>query len=496
MASSASRRRSGAVGARPSRPARASGSTTRAERRRGPRPLDRGEQPPTRRPTPAPPRRTRARGRAHRRPASRRASGSDSAARQRPRPSAPGVELARAGAARHAHDLGDGDDAARAVRPARLADHEVERVGDLLAQRRVRQAEPGHQRERLDAPQRLGRRPGVHRGQRAVVAGRQRGQHVERLALRAPRRRRSGPGASAARCARAGGSSPRRGPRRSAGAPRAGRRAAGAARSSAASSIVTTRSSAPMNDDSALSVVVLPEPVPPQTRIVARARTARARKSSSGRVSVPFSTRSSGVKPRRRKRRIVSAGPVERQRRDHDVDARAVGQPRVGQRLGLVDPPAERREDPLDRVAQVALAREARPRCARAARRARPTPAAVPETMISSTSGSAQQRLERAEPERALGDPGGEPLARARVEHGGLAVHERADPLRLRTSVTLPRRGQQPLAQRAGQRVEIRVHGPDRPAREKFAPGGRFRRLRRRRHPHRRHRRLRPRPPS
>ena len=65
-----------------------------------------------------------------------------------------------------------------------------------------------------------------------------------------------------------------------------------------------------MNDDSALSVVVLPEPVPPQTSIVARARTARARKSSSGRRRASRSpTRSSGVKPRRRKRRIVSAGP-------------------------------------------------------------------------------------------------------------------------------------------------------------------------------------------
>ena len=80
-------------------------------------------------------------------------------------------------------------------------------------------------------------------------------------------------------------------------------------RSSAASSMVTTRSTAPMNPPRALSVVVLPEPVPPQTRMLQRLRTAPARNSSRGVVSVPAATSSSPVKPRRRKRRIVSAGP-------------------------------------------------------------------------------------------------------------------------------------------------------------------------------------------
>ena len=54
--------------------------------------------------------------------------------------------------------------------------------------------------------------------------------------------------------------------------------------SSAASSIVTTRSPSAMNEDSALSVVVLPEPVPPHTSTVQRARTARPRKSSTARL--------------------------------------------------------------------------------------------------------------------------------------------------------------------------------------------------------------------
>ena len=66
---------------------------------------------------------------------------------------------------------------------------------------------------------------------------------------------------------------------------------------------------------------------------------------------------------------------VERQRRDHDVHARAVGQAGVAQRLGLVDPAAQRRQDPLDRVAQVALVREPHRRPLQPAARARPTPA-------------------------------------------------------------------------------------------------------------------------
>ena len=59
--------------------------------------------------------------------------------------------------------------------------HEVERVGDLLAQRGVREPEARHQRERLDAAQRLGGAAGVDGRERAVVAGRERGQEVERL---------------------------------------------------------------------------------------------------------------------------------------------------------------------------------------------------------------------------------------------------------------------------------------------------------------------------
>ena len=50
--------------------------------------------------------------------------------------------------------------------------------------------------------------------------------------------------------------------------------------SSAASSIVTMRSSPGMNDDSTLSVVVLPAPVPPETTTLSRPRTQADRKSA------------------------------------------------------------------------------------------------------------------------------------------------------------------------------------------------------------------------
>ena len=50
--------------------------------------------------------------------------------------------------------------------------------------------------------------------------------------------------------------------------------------SSAASSMVTMRSSVGMNDESTLSVVVLPEPVLPDTTMLSRPLTQAARKSA------------------------------------------------------------------------------------------------------------------------------------------------------------------------------------------------------------------------
>ena len=130
-------------------------------------------------------------------------------------------------------------------------------------------------------------------------------------------------------------------------------------RSSAASSIVTMRSSPGIAPESAFSVVVLPDPVPPLTSRAALAATHRARNSASSGSSVPRATRSRRPKPSRRKRRMVRQGPVSDSGGIDRVHARAVRQPGVAQRGGLVHPAAQRGEDPLDRVQQLRLAGEA-----------------------------------------------------------------------------------------------------------------------------------------
>ena len=207
---------------------------------------------------------------------------------------------------------------------------------------------------------------------------------------------------------------------------------------------------APMNADSALSVVVLPEPVPPLT-----ARCSRAAHRAREEVAQRRRQRAVGDEVLGREAAAAEAADrerraVERQRRHHHVHARAVGQPRVAQRLGLVDAAAERREDPLDRVAQLGLAGE-RARRSRSSRPSRSThtgAGAVDHHLVDR--GVGEQRLQRPEPERALGDPRGELVARALVEHAGLAVDERPDPLGPRRRRP-PRLRQQPLAQRAGE---------------------------------------------
>ena len=80
-------------------------------------------------------------------------------------------------------------------------------------------------------------------------------------------------------------------------------------RSSAESSIVTIRSSSGTKLVRQLSIVVLPEPVPPQTRRLSRARTTAWRNSAISVVSVPLRSRSSMVSGWRPKRRMDKTGP-------------------------------------------------------------------------------------------------------------------------------------------------------------------------------------------
>ena len=111
-----------------------------------------------------------------------------------------------------------------------------------------------------------------------------------------------------------------------------------------------------MNSVSALSVVVLPEPVPPLISTLQRARTAPREQVVQRRRPGAVGDEVLGAEAARPEAADRQHRAVERERRDDDVHARAVGQPRVAQRLGLVDAAAERREDALDRVAQVRLA--------------------------------------------------------------------------------------------------------------------------------------------
>ena len=75
--------------------------------------------------------------------------------------------------------LGDVGDPARAVLEPALVDDQVDRGGHLLADRPDRQVHAGHQHHGLEAGQGVARTVGVHRGDRAVVAGVHRLQHVE-----------------------------------------------------------------------------------------------------------------------------------------------------------------------------------------------------------------------------------------------------------------------------------------------------------------------------
>ena len=164
-----------------------------------------------------------------------------------------------------------------------------------------------------------------------------------------------------------------------------------------------------------------PGPARHEDRADGRGRRARSTSAQRRPARCRFATRSAEVRARRRKRRIVSTGPSTRQRRQHDVHARPVGQAGVAERLGLVDAAPERREDPLDGVAELRLAREPGPAAAPAARARSTHTGPTPLTMHLVDLRVAQQRLERPEAERALGDPVGQRGPRALVEHRGLA---------------------------------------------------------------------------
>ena len=128
---------------------------------------------------------------------------------------------------------------------------------------------------------------------------------------------------------------------------------------SAASSQVMMRSSSSMNWVRQLSSVVLPEPVPPETRVLTRQRPMILQ-------DLGAFWRDGAELDQLIERQLVlleladgERGPVDRERRHDDVDARAVRQARVADRRGFVDAAADLADDALADVEQLLVVAEA-----------------------------------------------------------------------------------------------------------------------------------------
>ena len=321
----------------------------------------------------------------------------------------------------------------------------------------MRQPEPGHERERLHAAQRLFGRPGVDGRQRPVVAAGHRAEHVQRLGAAdladddpvGPHPQRVAHEAADRHLAAA---LQRRGPRlqpHDVG-------------------VAQAQLGGVLDGDDPLAVA------DELRQRVERRRLARAGAAADEDVAArPHGARQQ-VAQRRRPGpvgdELVGAEaapaeaadredrPVERERRDDDVDARAVRQAGIDERLGLVDAAPERREDALDRVAQVGLAVEAGRRSARCGRARSTHTCPGPLTMTSSTVASASSASSGPSPNERSAMRAASRSRAVAVEQPGLAVDERADAV---VDIAAGRGlGEQPLAQRAGQLLErlVAVH--------------------------------------
>ena len=206
-------------------------------------------------------------------------------------------------------------------------DDEVDGRGDLLADGAQRQVHAGHQHHRLQprrwrragswrAPWRASRR-GRCSSPAACPAPRRRG----------PRRRRSGRAACAASCAPGRGCVISPLPSMFGGRLSSRTTCSCWSCSSAASSMVTMRSSSGMKEESTLSSVVLPVPVPPETMMFSLASHAGV----AGARPSPASACRSSIRSSTCERVSAELADGERravdgQRRDDRVDAGAVRQ--------------------------------------------------------------------------------------------------------------------------------------------------------------------------
>ena len=140
-------------------------------------------------------------------------------------------------------------------------------------------------------------------------------------------------------------------------------------------------------------------------------------------------TRADSREPSDRHRRAV-----DRERRDHDVHPRPVLEPRIHHRAELVDPAPQRRQDPLDRIPQRSLGREAHigPLDPAAALDIDPV---VPVHHHLLDRRISEQLLERPEAYCLSEDQLAEALACEGLEDGRVLVHQIADRLRQRTEI-------------------------------------------------------------
>ena len=129
--------------------------------------------------------------------------------------------------------------------------------------------------------------------------------------------------------------------------------------SSAASSQVMTRSSVSMKPVRQLSNVVFPEPVPPEISTLQRTRPMIPSIVAPSGVIEPNFTRSAIFRRSRRELADGERRTVDRQRRDDDVDARAVGQAGVADRACLIDAAADLADDALADVEKLGVVAEA-----------------------------------------------------------------------------------------------------------------------------------------
>ena len=194
-------------------------------------------------------------------------------------------------------------------------------------------------------------------------------------------------------------------------------------RSSAASSTVTIRSAGSMNPASAFRSVVLPVPVPPETTTFRRPRTHRSSSSAWAAVRLPDGDQVGHLERRAGELADREQRPVQRQRRQHGVHAAAVGQAGVDHRARLVDPPADRADDAVDHLPQMLLV-------AKRDRLAHEPAAALGVHLRRAVRDHlghapvAQQRVERADADRVVDDPGDQPAGVGRIEQQPVGAHE------------------------------------------------------------------------